>query len=372
MNIVLFIYSLQSGGAERVTAHLANHWAARGWRVTVVTLTAKTDDFYRLHPSVSRIGLDVASTSRHPLSAVMGNIRRILALRRTLRLVQPDVALAMMSTSNILLALASVGLRDVVSVGSERIHPPRIPLGRLWEFIRSVAYGRLDAVVALTSESAHWIRQNTRARKVPVVPNPAYWPLPVLEPSKPPPSRLVGRHILLAVGRLDRQKGFDLLLQAFTQLAFDFPSWQLVILGEGPERQALEAQVRTSNLSARISLPGRVGNVGQWYEAADLCVMSSRFEGFPNTLVEAMAHGLPAISFDCETGPRDIIRHEVDGLLVPMENIGSLETALRRLMADSDLRARWGSLALDARERFSMARVATMWDQLFEELRSGH
>ncbi len=369
MNLLIFIYSLNSGGAERVTAHLANHWATQGWRVTVVTLTSSASDFYQLDPTVRRIGLDVAGHSRSALAGMAANLRRVAALRRVLREVRPDVALAMMSTANVLLALAMFGMSGVVAVGSERIHPPRIPLGRAWEALRSRLYSRLDAVVALTSESAQWLRQHTRARRVPVIPNVAAWPLPIQAPTMALPAREPGQHVLLAVGRLERQKNYPSLIQAFQQLADAFPDWRLVILGEGSQRQALEAQVTAAGLQARISLPGRAGNVGQWYEAADLYVMSSRFEGFPNTLAEAMAHGLPAVSFDCDTGPRDIIRHEVDGLLVPAADVPALASALRRLMADEALRQRFGERAREARERFSMARVAGMWEALFEELR---
>jgi glycosyltransferase involved in cell wall biosynthesis len=109
--------------------------------------------------------------------------------------------------------------------------------------------------------------------------------------------------------------------------------------------------------------------VGEWYERADLYVMTSRFEGFPNTLAEAMAQGLPAISFDCNTGPREIIRHEVDGLLVPPGDTVGLKFALDRLMGDSILRAQFATRAVEARERFSMERIARMWEALFGALR---
>jgi len=369
MNLLIFIHSLGSGGAERVTANLANHWAGQGWHVTVVTLAATTQDFYQLHPAVQRMALDVAGESVGLLSALANNLRRIRTLRSALRKVRPDVALAMMSTANILLVLAAMGLNGVVTVGSERVFPPRIPLGRAWETLRARLYGRIGAMVALTEESATWLRQHTRARRIPVIPNAAPWPLPAQAPHLPVPPRANGQRMLLAVGRLGEQKGFHHLITSFQRLAIDFPTWQLVVLGEGPDRNALQTQIDSLGLTERISLPGRAGNVGQWYEAADLYVMSSRFEGFPNTLVEAMAHGLPAVSFDCDTGPRDIIRHDLDGLLVPAGDGDALEAALQRLMGDAALRRQFGERATEARERFSLQRVAGMWEALFEELR---
>ena len=111
-----------------------------------------------------------------------------------------------------------------------------------------------------------------------------------------------------------------------------------------------------------------VGNIGEWYERADLFVMSSRFEGFGNTLAEALAHGVAAVSFDCDTGPRDIIRHEVDGLLVPPGDTVALTAALDKLMCDPALRQQFAKRAVEARARFSMERVAGMWEALFDEI----
>lgn len=372
MKLLIFIHSLHSGGAERVTTNLANYWAQKGWDITVVTLASANQDFYQLHPAVKRIALDMAGNSDNFLIALRNNARRVRALRRILKDTRPNVALGMMSIANILLALAAIGLKNTVTVGSERNYPPRIPLGRLWEILRSHLYGNLHAMVALTSESAAWLRRHTRASNIPVIPNAVFWPLNELAPYLPPESQNNGRYTLLAVGRLASQKGFDLLIAAFQGLAADFPDWQLIILGEGPERHSLETQIRIAGLEGRILLPGRAGNVGQWYENADLYVMSSRFEGFPNTLAEAMAHGLPTVSFDCETGPRDIIRHNIDGLLVPAGSVVDLAAALRRLMANERQRSQLGHRGKEVLQRFSMQKTITMWENLFSELRDEH
>jgi len=370
MRLLFFIHSLSGGGAERVTVNLANHWAAKGWHITIVTLTSRSPDFYELHPAVERISLELADESRNVLAGLWRNLRRVRALRQVLRQVQPNIALALMSTANVILALATQGLANVCAIGSERIHPPQLPLGVQWRALRRFTYGRLAAVVALTQESAEWLKMHTRAQRVPIIPNMALRPLAVQAPRLTPETVCVAdRHILLAVGRLEKQKGIDWLLEAFMALALKYYNWNLVILGEGPERRALEAQVQAFGLDGRVFLPGRAGNVGEWYERADVYVMSSRFEGFPLTLAEAMAHGLPAVSFDCDTGPRDIIRPEVDGLLVPPGNVDSLTAALDRLMGDAALRAQFAARAVEARERFSMERIAGMWEELFAKLR---
>ena len=365
--LVFFIQSMGGGGAERVTANLANFWADQGWGVTVVTLAPIGLDFFALHPAVKRLCLNLTSESRHVVMGLSQNLRRVIAMRRVLKEISPDIALAVMTGANVRLALAAWGL-PVLAVGSEHVHPPQFPLGFLWEVLRRHSYGRLHAVAALTAESADWLQNHTNAKRVAVIPNAAPWPLPAQDPKLLPKAVcLDGRKILLGVGRLVAEKGFDMLLHAFALLASKYPDWDLVILGEGPLRQMIENTVKTSGMEDRVFLPGSVNNVGEWYQRADLFVMSSRFEGFGNALAEALASGLSAVSFDCDTGPRNIIRHERDGLLVPPEDTAELAAALSRLMGDASLREVFSRSAVEARDRFSLTRVTGLWEDLFEQ-----
>lgn len=366
--ILIFIHSLSSGGAERVAANLSRYWAEQGQKVTIVTLAGTEQDFYSLDPRVQRIALNLAGESENLGAALVANLRRIRMLRRILRREQPDVVLSMMTTANVLAALAAKGLSCPLII-SERIHPPQLPLGRIWEMLRRWSYGWSQAVVALTRESADWLRQHTTARRVVVIPNAVPWPLPSQPPVIKPQSLFTdSRKVVLAVGRLAPQKGFELLLEAFARVAHERQDWDLFILGEGPERQLLEGLAKSLGISDRVYLPGRVGNVGDWYARAQFYVLSSHFEGFPNTLVEALAAGCPAVSFDCETGPRDIIRHETDGLLVPPGDVQALASAMVRLMDNKELRNHFAARAVEARERFSIKHIGAIWDKLFNEV----
>lgn len=369
MNLLIVIHSLHSGGAERVTANLVNYWAEKGWRITVVTFSSSEKDFYTLHPSVQRIALDMTGESPNLLAAVRSNLRRVFALRQILFETRPHVAVGMMTSAGVLLTSAALFMPRVATIVSEHIYPPMLPLGRMWTRLRQWSYPKASKVTMLTSEGFDWLSIEIPKANGIVMPNPIPFPLPVTEPRLEPGS-IVGlrRKLLLAVGRLDQQKGFDMLLMAFAELASATPDWDLVILGEGPLRHALESQIKALGLQERVRLPGRTGNVGEWYRRADLYVMSSRFEGFPNTLGEAMAHGCAAVSFDCDTGPRDIIRHEVDGLLVPNGDVNALETALVRMMKNDDLRLQMARRAVEVRERYSLEKVSMMWEKLFSEV----
>jgi glycosyltransferase involved in cell wall biosynthesis len=369
MTLLFFIYSMSSGGAERVTANLANYWASKGWKITIVTLAPINCDFYEFHPKVARISLDLAGNSQNALIGLTKNFHRVLALRRILRTVKPDAVVGMMTGANVLLALAAWGLPLIRTIGSERIHPPQFRLGSLWEMLRRLSYGRLGTVVAQTRESADWIMKHTTAREVRVIPNPVVWPLATQEPMVEVASVISSsnRKLLLAVGRLSEQKQFSLLIESFQCLSKQHPEWDLVILGEGPLRSELNAQIVAADLERRVFLPGRAGNVGEWYQRADIYVLTSLFEGFPNTLIEAMSYGLPVVSFDCDTGPRDIIHHDVDGFLVAAGDKILLTSHLGRLMQDPSLRHRFSLQAIEIRDRFSMEGIAGMWESLFKE-----
>ena len=369
--IAFVISSLEAGGAERVCVELANYWALHDWQVVIITLSSAGRDFYVLDGRVSRVRLSDESrsggaTSLASLTPLGRNLRKAVDLRHALLSIRPHVALSLMDRNNVLLALAAVGLPGTICIGTEHIFPPRAPMGRVWSALRFLTYRRLAAVVALTSETSEWLCLHTGIHHAPVIPNSVPWPVLPAEPVVAPPPKSHGR--LLCVGRLTQQKGFDLFLPCFARLAARNPGWDLVILGEGSERPLLEAMVRDLGIRDSVVLAGRVGNVGDWYRDADVFVMPSRFEGFPMTLLEAMAHGCPTVSFDCDTGPRDIIRDGVDGILVPDGDVSLLEVALQRLIDDPNARRQLGVRATEIRTRFSIESVVRMWEALFANI----
>ena len=369
MHIVIFINSLSSGGAERVTANLANEWVMRGWDVTVLSLAHESLDFYKLHSKVQRIALNLANDSGNPVAAIYANVERVLAIRRTLKRIKPDIVFGVMSRSSVLAILASMRL-GIPVIGTEHIYPPMNPENLFWDRMRKWTYPYAARVVMLTSEGLSWLDEKIPHARGAVIPNPVSFPLVASEPYLIPEKWVAPeRRLLLAVGRLNEQKGFDYLLKAFSGLVAIYQDWDLVILGEGPLRESLESQIQTYGLEKRVYLPGRAGNVGDWYQRADLFVMSSRYEGFPMTLVEAMAYGCAVVSYDCDTGPRDIIREGVDGLLVgPVGDVSALASVLDQLMRDDGARERMGQMAIEIKTRYSLESILTMWNNLFADI----
>lgn len=366
MRLLIFIYSMGDGGAERVTAGLTNYWATKGWEITIVTMAPISWDLFKLNPLIQRISLETAVDSANKWIGFGRNLGRIKSLRKVLTQVNPDIALGMMITANVILAMAALNLPNIKTIGSERNTPVNPGVKPLWHLMRKYTYGLLDAVTAMSDEGKVWMQKNTCAKQVFTMVNSVNWPLASLEPRIPVQD--TEQMLLIGVGRLVEAKGFDSLISAFEKLKDKYPKWDLVILGDGPSRRSLEKQIQEADLINRVFLPGRVGNIGDWYEKADIFVLSSHYEGFPNVLAEAMAYGLPAVSFDCNSGPRDIIRQGVDGLLVEPGNLFGLVLALERLMADDTLRYQYSLRAKEVRERFSFVTIVSKWENLFEDV----
>jgi glycosyltransferase involved in cell wall biosynthesis len=358
---------MAGGGAERITATLANHFMTQGHSISVVTFSRRDSDAYTFDAGVRRIRLCLDYVSQNAAMGILNNLRRVIAIRSAIREASPHVVFSMMDTTNVLAILATRGL-SIPIVVSERTHPPMYPLGWFWETLRKWTYPLAHRVVVLTADTLDWLRRSIPSATGLVIPNPVVYPLPKNEPLLDV-SKYVqpGRKVILAAGRMDEGKQFDLLISAFHSLHSECNEWDLVILGDGPLRPALELQIKQLALNQRVHMPGRAGNIGDWYAKADLYVLSSRFEGFPNVIIEAMAHGCPVVSYDCDTGPRDIIRHGVDGLLVhPVGDVPALQTAMKYLMTNSSLRLQMSSIAPQVLERFSVETVMFNWDRLIK------
>ena len=285
-HIALVIHALHGGGAERVAATMANQWAARGDRVTAITLDTVGSDVYRVDPQVRRIGLGLMRTSRNKLEAIWNNRRRIRTLRRVIRDVAPNCVVSVTDRMNIVTLLACRGL-PVPVVIAEHSDPRHQNLGVIWEPLRRRTYRQAAAIVVLTRAVAEHLRGVAGERPIYVIPNgiaaPAE-PIRTLQGSIAP--------LIVALGRLSDEKGFDTLIDAFACVASEHPEWQLEIAGEGPQRAALQQRIEQAGLPARIKLVGWVDDPAAFLARAAIFVLSSRYEGFPVSLLEAMALGL--------------------------------------------------------------------------------
>lgn len=359
-SIVLVISSMDCGGAQRVASMLVNHWAAQKTSVTIVTMAApEASSFFFLAPSVKVINLNISKYSKRLLQRATGNIKRIAALHNELKKLRPDIVVSFMDTTNVLTILASRGLNIPVII-SERSNPGLNPMGSFWETLKVWSYPKAQAVTVLTKAARTYFKPNLQS-KIHVIPNPVKPPkLPVIPKDTCP--------TILAVGRLSEEKRFDLLLRAFASIHTDFPGWCLKILGEGNQREALKSLATDLGVSDGFSMPGAIPDPTPDYASAQIFVLTSRYEGFPNAMLEAMACGLPVLSFDCPNGPKEILSIVPGGILVPNGDVNALANSLRKLITDPDQRQSFGETAKAVSQAYSEEAIMAKWDNLLHQV----
>ena len=365
--VVLYIDSLKTGGAERVTLLLARWLAEEGWRATVLTRHGASRDFYPVPAGVQRAVEPVDPLWLRRVG-MLGFPLRVLRLRAWLQRHQPHLVLGMTTLPAIKLLLASRGMACPCIV-SERNFPPLKRPGWPWRLLRRITYPWAQLHLVQTEATGRWLAQHLNAKPQLCLANPVAWPLPRFAPDPDPNAWLARREVgadqplLLAVGTKAHQKGFDRLAIIFERLSQRHPSLHLVILGmdarpyHGVDQQAQLRQL-LPQASHRLHFPGQVGNVQDWYERADLFLLPSRYEGFPNVLLEAMASGCCCVASDCPQGPAELIRDGMNGRLLPNDaNPETWAEVVSVLLADADQRRRLADGALAVRQRFSEERL---------------
>lgn len=358
--VTFVLPAIGAGGSEHVVTMLCNHLAGQGRTIRLICFAPPgTRPFY---PLDARVAVDCLGPPNPPKGRIAGaleTLRRYRLLKAAFSKARPDLVISFLTRTNVVAALAADRLAIPVIV-SERNNPQRQSVGPVWARLRAASYRRAAALVTMTrGAAAHF--SAVRGRIDRVIPNHAAWTGP------DSPRSAAGRQ-LAAVGRLVEQKGFDLLLEAFARIAERFPDWHLTIWGDGPLRPALVGQCRALGLDKRVTMPGVTDRPGAWIESADLFVLSSRFEGWGLVVGEAMAGGLPVVSFDCPWGPGEMIENGVSGLLVHDGDVAALAAALARAMGDADLRERLGAAGRTAMHQFAPERILARWDDLIAEV----
>jgi GalNAc-alpha-(1->4)-GalNAc-alpha-(1->3)-diNAcBac-PP-undecaprenol alpha-1,4-N-acetyl-D-galactosaminyltransferase len=355
MHLLLVISSLGGGGAERVMSRLADGWAASGVQVTLATFASAACDFFPVDGSIERRSF--TDESQRAQSLWPHSLRRTHWLRTIIQQSRPDAVISFTDRTNVLVLLAAQGLGVPVIV-SERIDPSMYDPGFVWTAGRRMIYPRAAAIVVQTRGIQKWAIANFPRTRSMVIPNPAPESVPI-------GTRSSSRQII-AVGRLTQQKGFDLLIDAFSRISSKWPDWCLKILGEGDARAELEAQVARLGLAGRVDLPGQQADAISQISETAVFVLSSRYEGFPNVLVEAMATGRAVVATNCPTGPSDLVESGVNGLLVSPEDPAELATAIDCLISQPELRQQYGDAARRTVERLSLPNILKQWNDLLQ------
>jgi glycosyltransferase involved in cell wall biosynthesis len=367
MNVGIYIDRIDlRGGAQRVVSNLCHGWVQRGWKVHLAVVSGDGSAF----PIPDEVKLHRLAV-RHKRRGLLGlwdNWQHVRALGRVVRSEQLDAVLAVSAVANIHLAKADLPER-VVRIGSEHSYPAHFPLPFYKEWFRRRAYSALDAIVCPTNEAAVYLARAYPGSRALGIPNWLTWPLPKGDGASGALAGRPGRKRFIACGRFDKLKGFSRLITIFDGLKHRLPNWDLVIVGDGEDRDLLHAQVAEAKLGDRVFFPGWIADMETTFRSGDLFVFPSVSEGFALVLAEAMACGLPCVSYDCKVGPSEIIRDGIDGILIPVDDEAAFAAAMLRLAMDESKRRNLAKNCPAILERLSEDAIQPLWTKILSSKR---
>lgn len=337
--IVIVNNGLSGGGIEKASSSMANAFAERGYDVNVIALY-KRERFFTLNEGVDFWEPTFKSRNRYLYAILM-----VLYLRKMMKRLKPEVVLAFGEWTNPYVVIATIFTRIPLFL-SDRMSPT-LSLGILQNLIKTFTYPFAKGVIAQTNYAKEIIVARTKNKNVVVIPNPVN----VIEQID-----CQRKNQIVTVGRLTKEKGHHVLIDAFSKISNK--EWLLLIVGDGAERNRLEMQVRQLGLSDRVTFVGHQKNLSVYLSESKLFVLPSLSEGFPNALIEAMSVPLPCISSDCIAGPRDIIVNGKNGILVEANNSDALANSIERLVNDEFLRENLTRNAYEIRQKLNMNNIA--------------
>ncbi len=348
---------MRGGGSERQMSYLANEIAPLA-ETSLVTLDKTGNDAYELDSRIERVGLNLTGTSGGLVKGAFANIQRIMRLRSQIQTWRPDAVVSFCDSTNILSLMACPSSIPVLI--SERSDPRRQTLGSVWEFMRKSYYPKCRICVTQTKEVGDHIAGQAWVAPAKMVVIPSAIRIPEFSPIDLTRRRaLIQPKTLVFVGRLSREKRLDRLLSAWASLNENHRDWRLQIVGDGLERVALQHLATNLNIEHSVQWSLWSDDVWSRLTAAHAYCLVSDYEGYPQSMLEAMASGLPVAVLDCSPAIRQTITHEVDGLIIPSEE--SISSTLHRLLSSESLRDSLGRAAFQRARDFDWHAIAPQW-----------
>jgi glycosyltransferase involved in cell wall biosynthesis len=360
-NIIFVIDSLGTGGAERSLIGIANHLNNNGHKITIMALSQE-ECIYEINTGINII-------DNYPFKP---GLLCIFDIRRIIKKIAPDIVISFLPTSNTLTTIA-LRFSQIPLIISDRcnnkIEFDTIRFSKKFKLLCKYAWRFADKFVVQTEGSKTYFKNSKfkiKEERIRVIENPVR-PIKILNPHKE-----IKRPAIIGLGRFDERKGFHLLIDAFSRIANKYPEWNLVIHGYGDYLEVYKKQIKEYSLEKRIFLPGVTKDAYAEMSQGDIFVIPSFFEGFPNTLMEAMASGLPCIAFDFEYGARELISNNENGIIVPLKDVNKLTEALEELINNPQKRKLLGNNAKKVLETLKAEKIFEKWDQLIEETITGN
>jgi len=344
-----------TGGTERVGSMLANGLSEAGYEIVLASILYGDNPFFPINDSIKVISLfKTPGRTLYRTPNIIYNIRKLLKEENVDTLI-------VVETMSVLFTLPAMLGLPVKHICWEHFNFNN-DLGKKGRQVaRQLAARYCDSVVTLTErDKGYWLQGAQHKSQIKAIANPC--PFPVQEYIKEENTKIV-----LAVGRLTHIKGFDMLLDAWIQVNKSMPDWTLKIVGEGEDRAKLTDFIKKSKLTDSVELVGNTDDVGQYYKKAQIFCLSSRFEGFPMVLLETLAFGLPVVSFDCDTGPAEVLE-DTGSILVAPNDVNSLASSLIDLIEDGKRRQTISLKSKQKAEIYQPENIISQWVNLIESL----
>lgn len=356
-NIAFVIGKLSSGGAERVISTLSNEFINR-FNVTIITLEESLP-FYALHKEVNVVScyhqIKKPSNFFDSIKLNYNLVKRISQIAKDHKI---DLLIGFITSANIITTIAAK-LNRIPCIISERNNPLMNNVPRFWALLRTYVYPMANRLVLQTNGVKKIYLKKIRANKLVVLPNPIASGLSQLRKFDTEKKK-----IILTVGRLIEDKCHKDLIEAFG--AINPKGWKVQIIGDGNYKQKLIKIIEENNLSNKVEILSKIKNIDSYYNQASIFVFTSKTEGFPNALLEAMHFGVPTISTDCNFGPSDLIEDGVNGNLIPVGDKELLTKKLSTLIEDKELQKQFSKNAIGSTEKYISANVAKQWEALID------
>lgn len=338
MKIAYFISDLRTGGAQKQMLNLIDQLRTKNENL-LITWRSEQDDFYISPKEVERISIQTESKKKYSLKETLVGIYKT---RKKIFSFKPDIVISFLFEVNALAILSTLGLNKTKIILSIREYPRALNFGfrgRLYNFLAKKA----DVFVVQNKQIYEWVKSKYPNKHVEVIPNYQLLKPRITSQSDDTYVNTIDFPFALAVGTKLHQKGFDLLVRSFKLAKNQGISDHLIILGliDNEEKKKLIDLTETLEIRDYVHIFGPVGNIEEWYTRAKYYVMSSRHEGIPNSLIEALYLGVPSISFDCPTGPRELLAGGELGALVPKEDIQKLAATIVEVSNSPNIRESW-------------------------------
>lgn len=341
-SICLITPSLVAGGAERVMTELANHWVDN--RLAIVHLIVLTggDQFYTLD---KRVTVHKPSFRYKEYSRFIYTVKIFWFLRKTIRWISPNSILAFGGKYNSFTILSNLGNKVPVFI-SDRSRPG-ISYGSLLNWINPIVYKLSSGIIAQTNAAMEFILTTTGHKNVKVIGNP------ISDFYSRNPNRT---NTIINVGRFIKSKQQILLLELFNSIKLE--NWNLLFLGDGPELSRVKRRAMELGIEKQVQFLGNVIDVKKYYESSKIFAFTSNSEGFPNVLGEAMASGLACVSFDCVAGPSELITNEINGILVPINDLDLFRNSLEKMMKNPGLLASYSKAGRNSISKYDISFIS--------------